>query len=287
LFDTLLSVPRVVAAASAALMALMALTVVVASPSFAAGLRVLLGHSGVEQVSSYPGNVQPSRHHVGPASSTLKVGVVDPSTPLYWLGASYNDYAFAGMRVLDRPEWAQGPVLDLTYISQAPGSVTTDTPAVLNIREFQLSSAYSAVLQVVQDGYASEVTVGVEQAVYVNGAWARMLDSAHLGKSAIWQPGRKSELIMEYAGVIFWITGDQTYGVDQEALVDIAQHLLAVQPSQLTPHAQMTRWAGQELQAALSDPSAGEVLALVPAGQSPSSGAASFVTGTSGSDDNW
>src|SRR5579871_4609845 len=39
--DSLVALPRTVATASAALMALMAMTVVVASPSFAAGLRIL------------------------------------------------------------------------------------------------------------------------------------------------------------------------------------------------------------------------------------------------------
>jgi hypothetical protein len=119
---------------------------------------------------------------------------------------------------------------------------------------------------------------GDEQAVYIDGSWTGALDDAHLGTSAVWTSGQKSELILQYAGVIFWITGDQRYGIDEAALVNVAQHFLVAQVSQLTPHVQLTRLVGQELQAAQADPGAGEIVSVVPAGQPLTSGTASFVT---------
>ncbi len=275
--DSFGAIPRALATASMALMALMALTVVLASPSFAAGLRILLGNTGVQQTAHYPSNVTTTHHHIG-AGAAQSAATPDPNTPVFWLGASYSGFTFAGVRELDRPQWAQGSLLDLTYIANPQGHVSTDLSAIINIREFRISSSWSAVLQLVQAGYASSVTVGDEQAVYVNGVWTNALDSAHLGNSAVWAAGQKSELILQYAGEIFWITGDQRYGVDEATLVDVAQHLLLSQLAKLTPRVQLTRLAGQELQAALADPGDGEVLALIPAGQTPSSGSASFVT---------
>jgi hypothetical protein len=206
------------------------------------------------------------------------LGTPDPNAPVYWIGESFGGFTFAGVRELAQPYWAQGPLLDLTYIADSTGRVTTDTPAVLNIREFQIASADSAVLQMVQAGYATSVPAGDEQAVYVDGSWTGALDDAHLGTSAVWTPGQKSELILQYAGVIFWITGDQRYGIDEAALINVAQHFLVAQVSQLTPHVQLTRLVGQELQAAQADPGAGEIVSVVAAGQPLTSGSASFVT---------
>src|SRR5579871_2372982 len=261
--DSIFAIPRRVAAVSGALMALMAMTMVIASPSFAQGLRILLGGTGVQQVASYPSQVSAPRHRVGPNGAEQPLGTPDPNSPVYWIGASYSGFSFAGIRELAQPTWAQGPLLDLTYVANSTGHVSTDTPAILNIREFQLANADSAVLQDVQAGYATEVTAGDEQAVYVNGSWTDALDNAHLGAAAYWTPGQKSELILEYAGVIFWITGDQRYGVNEATLINVAQHLLVAQVSQLTSHVQLTRWAGQELQAALADPGADEVVSVV------------------------
>jgi hypothetical protein len=276
--DAVFAIPRTVAATGGAIMAIMALTMMVASPSFATGLRILLGGTGVQQVTSYPAHVQGPSSRVDRSGKPQPLGTPDPNAPVYWIGESFGGFTFAGIRELAQPSWAQGPLLDLTYIADTTGRVATDTTAVLNIREFQISDANSAVLQMVQAGYATAVTAGDEQAVYINGSWMGALDNAHLGTSAVWTPGQKSELILEYAGVIFWITGDQRYGIDEAALVNVAKHFLVAQVSQLTPHVQLTRLAGQELQAALADPGAEEIVSVVPAGQPLSSGTASFVT---------
>ncbi len=276
--DSIFGIPRAVAAVGGAVLAIMALTMMVASPSFATGLRILLGSTGVQQVTSYPAHVRVPSNRVDHSGKPQPLGTPDPNAPVYWIGESFGGFTFAGVRELAQPYWAQGPLLDLTYVADSTGRVTTDTPAVLNIREFQIASADSAVLQMVQAGYATAVAAGDEQAVYVDGTWTGALDDAHLGTSAVWTPGQKSELILQYAGVIFWITGDQRYGIDEAALINVAQHLLVAQVSQLTPHVQLTRLVGQELQAAQADPGAGEIVSVVAAGQPLTSGTASFVT---------
>src|SRR5215510_1685797 len=67
-----------------AAMVFMALTVALASPSFAAGLRILLEHSGVQQVSAYPPNVQ----ELPPQDPAHGLQGTSQQMPLYWLGPS-------------------------------------------------------------------------------------------------------------------------------------------------------------------------------------------------------
>ena len=50
---------RPLSASLVAVMMLMIFSVVVASPSFAAGVQLLLAHTGVRQVNHYPANVRP------------------------------------------------------------------------------------------------------------------------------------------------------------------------------------------------------------------------------------
>src|SRR5262249_43068055 len=80
---------RPVVGAMAAAMALMILTIVLATPSFADGLRIILGHTGVTQASSYPTHIQPSRSHGGAAQ---RPAPLDPAMPLAWLGRTTDNY---------------------------------------------------------------------------------------------------------------------------------------------------------------------------------------------------
>jgi hypothetical protein len=274
--ESLATVPRSVGAGIAAALLFMVLTVMVASPSFAAGLRILLGHTGVQQVTSYPGGVRSSRHHA--QADSTKLTPLTGDTTLYWLGARFADYyAFDGAQQLAQPDWVQGPMVDVRYVSATPGDMMTDVPAVLDIREFRLTSQWSSVLQVVEAGSTTGLSIGADPAVYVDGKWVHYSGRAHLGKSPDWQAGQKSELIFEHDGIIFWITGDQTQGADQDLLASAARLLIPAKLGAMTPHHAVTRWVGQEMGAALTDPGDGEVYALVPAGQSPDSGAAALV----------
>jgi hypothetical protein len=279
--ESLAAVPRSVGAGMAAALIFMVLTVTLASPSFAAGLRILLGHTGVQQVTSYPGSIRSSRNHA--QDSAPKVAPMTGDTALYWLGERFGDYAFYSAQQLAQQDWAQGPMVDLRYVSATPGGMMTDMPAVLDIREFRLTDQWSTILQVVQAGYATELSIGMDQAVYVDGKWVHYSNRAHISNLPEWQAGQKSELIIEHDGIIFWITGDQTQGADQTLLASAARQLTLAKLAAMTPHPVMSRWVGQEMQAALADPGDGEVYALVSAGQSPDSGAAALVTDASDS----
>src|SRR5262249_8839755 len=112
--ESLALVSRPVLTGMAAAMAFMALTVALASPSFAAGLRILLGHTGVQQVATYPNpseiqDVQPRPRSHDSQDTLLQ------HMPLYWLGASVDRYTYVGMRVTNT-EFANGPMVELSYM---------------------------------------------------------------------------------------------------------------------------------------------------------------------------
>ena len=117
----------------------------------------------------------------------------------------------------------------------------------------------------------------------MDGKWVHSSNRAHPGTSPDWQAGQKSALLIEHAGSSFWITGDQSQGADQALLASAASQLTPAKLAAMTPHPAVTRWVGQEMQTALADPGdgEGEGSALVPAGQSPDSGAAALVTDAS------
>jgi hypothetical protein len=249
--------------AMSAAVLLMVLTVVMASPSFAAGLRILLGQTGVDQVQTYPRNIRLTRPPAVPATS-LPVG--GHATPLYWMGQAQDQYAYLGMWVLDQQEWSKGPIAEIQYALSNP---SPNGAGIVDIREFQVADKYASVLQVVQAGSANEVQVGADQGVYVDGAW----QSSTIGHA--WQFGTRSELMLERDGTIFWIVGDQRDGIGQDQLVDIANRLaLATGPLRA---AVSLHQMGRELAVTMRDPVQGEVYAVVPSGVSPDSGMASFV----------
>lgn len=234
-------------AALALLMALVMGSVYLTTPSFAEGLRLLLGQTGAQQLTSYPANVS------SPAKPHFRNGLpLSVSPPPYWLGPIYGGYAYMGMSQNDQQDWSNGPVLDLQYAltpaaeQGRPASATTKTTTkttemsatkkalggsgMLDIREFQISSADKAVLIAVQNGAAMMTSVNGSPAVYVNGMWT----VAPGGRKA-WQRDTRSMLIFERDGVIFWITGDQRDGLDAYALTQIAAELTQTTLSALRP----------------------------------------------------
>jgi hypothetical protein len=77
----------------------------------------------------------------------------------------------------------------------------------------QAGSAYP--LQVDQSGRA--------RAIYVDGQWVMHGRFAHQ-----WVKGRRSELIYQQNGIIFWIVGDQRDGITKNILMQIAQSLQVI-----------------------------------------------------------
>jgi hypothetical protein len=276
--ETLAAASRPVVTAFGVLLALMALTVVLASPSFAAGLNLLLGHTGVAQVPSYPNNVRASHVAEKPAANLD----FDPAMPLRWLGHSLAGYRYAGVQLQDPADWSKGPIVELQY-SLAQASRGT---GVIDIREFQINPDFAAVLQVVKAGSASEVSVGGLKAVYVNGAWVtravHQADAPTMRATVtLWQSGVRSELILERDNVVYWIVADQRDGLGRDALIKLAARLIPVDSRDLLPNRVALRLAGDTLSASFRRPVGKEVYELVPAGVSPETGVGQFVAAQS------
>ena len=257
------------------LMVFMVFTMVLASPAFGAGMRILLGKTGVEQVHGYPAHVRASPTH----TNSRGKNAISNDTPIYWLGSSAGNYSYLTTQLLDPTEWSRGPIVDVQYTLTQPGGGT----GFLDIREFQVNSQYAAVLQVVQDGSTQLVQVGNSSAVYVDGTWmlvpvrersamSSSMDPTAAATSYTWESGIRSELILERGGVVLWIVGDQRDGANADTLTSLAQNLTLTSYSQLA-----SRWPGrlrfvdEALIQSFQEPDGRELYDLVKAGTSPES----------------
>lgn len=273
-----------VIAALSLLMALVLGSVYLATPSFAEGLRLLLGQTGAQQLDSYPMNVAKA------AKPLAKGSPPSPPMPVFWLGQVRGAYSYMGMSLLDQQDWSSGPVLDIQYSltlpttpasqaqtpsSQAPTGQGAAGSGLLDIREFQLSSAYKAVLLAVQNGSATMTTVNGEPAVYVDGMWV-----VTQGGRKMWQSGTRSMLIFERAGVIFWITGDQRDGMTEYPLTQIASALTLTSLTTLRPNRLSTRLNGADPDASVRAPlgANSDVLDVIERGDGSNTPASKFVT---------
>src|SRR5260370_1077054 len=199
------SSPYPVAASRSALVLLMTLTVVLATPSFAAGVQLIFGHTGALQVRSYP-------THVGTPNATAQAAKVTSRTAptrVEWPGVTLGHYQFSQMLLSAPQSWSDGPVVELRYHvphDQQSGS------GVLDIREFRPAPTLAHVLQVVADGSATPVTVGFAPAAYVDGQWG------HYGWNQEGQFGIKSAVIFGEDGRGFWHVRAQRHCMGQGRL---------------------------------------------------------------------
>ncbi len=247
------------------LLAVALLSLVTVAPSFAQGLRMLLGYTGVQMVPQYPQTtiVAPGQMQ---NLTPWAVQHVVPFT-VSWLGPTPASYQFLGLVLHIGQPWADGPVVELQY---AHGNPQTGFGPLI-VREFR-PKAKATVLQVVAQGAAHQAQIGNQQAIYIDGQWVQK----HM--AIVWEYGTRSELIYQSGGVIFWITADQRDGIGEAVLEDLARNL---SPLYL---GQMRRMLPEPVQpidaqvaSALSSASLGEVIALIPAGTSPETGAAVFI----------
>ena len=78
--------------------------------------------------------------------------------------------------------------------------------------------------------------------------------------------------------MIFWITADQRDGADQDLLAAFAQRLEPLYMGRIPRMMpDLTLPTNAQVAAALSSASLGEVVALIPAGISPETGAAVYI----------
>jgi hypothetical protein len=273
--ESLTSLSRRTAAVMSAAMLFMTVTFLVATPSFAAGLRILLGQTGVQQVASYPSNVHSSRTHASAVHQ--KRDPFAEGAPLYWLGQTFNDFMYAGLQTQET-DFAQGAMVDVQYLATGVDGrlPRMETPARLDVREFRITDAYAAVLQVVQVNAATEIMIGNDKAVYVDGSWG-----CYDCRQPIWQSGKRNQLIFQRDGVVFWIGGNRNDGVDKALLIAAAKQLAPAAVGDVAAARVAPLHIGDPMDGAPADPAQGEVLALVHAGDSPESGEAALVTSPS------
>ncbi len=229
-------------------------------------------------------SASPSKHHRNQEGSSASdpdatVGF-DPSMPLFWPGRVADGYAYQGVQLQQRTSWSKGAIVDLQYGLLETGAGS----GALDIREFQVGSTNSAVLQVVQAGYATSVTLGDgSPAVYVSGMWEqRVLDRTVV---STWQTGTRCMLILERQGVVIWMAGDPRDGLNAETMASIASQMVGVTPPTLRLNYHGVLMAAASLVVSVNDPLRTEWYLVVPAGISPASGAGQFVfSGTSTGD---
>jgi len=261
--QTLSRASRPLSASLVAVALLMVFSVVVASPSFAAGMQLLLTHTGVRQVSHYPGEVSASLPKV-----PVKAATPNPTFPVSWLGAKADKYDFSGARVVPAQRWSDGSMVEMQY------TIPGDTPGsgVLDIREFQVATDLSAVLQMVETGSATWLNVNGTPAVYVNGIWSdRAIHQQPMVDGPTWQFGIRSELMIERDGVVFWIVGDQRDGADEAELVKLANTLTVTSSRILHPHPVTLHVLGESFMQVFQKPKGRELYYLMPRGAALSS----------------
>ncbi len=247
------------------LLAVVLLSLVTVAPSFAQGLRMLLGYTGVQMVPHYPQTTIVAQEQMQPLSP-LAVQQAVPFT-VSWPGPTPASYQFMGLVLHIGQPWADGPVVELQYTHGNPQ--TGFGPLI--VREFR-PKAKATVLQVVAQGAAHQVQIGNQQAIYIDGQWIQR----HM--AIVWEYGTRAELIYQSGGVIFWITADQRDGTGEAILEDLAMNLSPLylgQMRRMLP--EPVAPVNAQVASALSSASLGEVIALIPAGTSPETGAAVFI----------
>lgn len=290
-------------AALSLLMALVLGTVYLATPSFAQGLRILLGQTGAQQIENYPTDV------ARPSQSHTRSALPSASVPVFWLGPYSYGYSFIGMSQSDQQDWANGPVFHIQYSLTQPGqeaqpantsastssaAASANTPAtpatgqsgqraanaqggsrLLDICEFQVASQDSAVLLAIQDGSATMTSVNGQPAVYVDGMWVQAP-----GGRRTWQTGTRSMLIFERQGMIFWITGDQRDGLTAYPLTQIAAALTQTTLSELRPNRLSTRFTTTDPDASIRLPLGAntDIVEVIARGDGSSAPTSKFVT---------
>ncbi len=229
-----IAVNRSLLAFATVLMLVMIFTVAFTAPSFTSGVAFLLQgtRSGVYEVQHYPHGVNklhPDLNEVAALSEPQQIPLLAArqrlSFPMYWPQMGPRDYSSPSIFLENTgQQWADGPILDLVYNLN---NRIPDIDSQIIVREFQ---PREDVLQLVQDGAAHPIEIdqyGQAKAIYVDGQWA-LQDGQVLPQ---WAYGGRSELIYQQDGIVFWIVGNQHYGVNEKALLTIAQSLQVFQMS--------------------------------------------------------
>ncbi len=216
----------------AACLLFMIITMALAGPTFASGWTYLWSgkHSGVIQVTTYPAITAPSTA-MQQGSDIHQLSLDETISrlhfPMFWpydIPTRYSQsdiYLYPG-----DPDWSDGPIVLLSFAYNAPDG----TVKQIAICEFK---PQGKVLQVVQDGSAHQIKINRDDspaALYIEGQWqVNDQENGQLSRdgSHTWVHTDRSELIYEVSdpGVVFWIVGDRSDGIDEGTLGTIAKSL--------------------------------------------------------------
>ncbi len=253
---------------------------VLSAPAFAAGVQLLAGHTGVQQTQNFPTNAR----IISSNMSVQQMSLLNLQTPISWLGSETQGFTFENIQLYKPVLWSNGPIVDVQYSNvNSLGDME-----MLDIREFQISSKYSAVLQAVHDGSATLTQVGATPAVFVDGGWTlRHFQSATpeamQGKASdqvgyVWQTGIRSELMFEQNGVVFWMTLNDEPANSMQFLTQLAQALTPLSAQTLQTQRRWLNMIGLSIETQVRPyPNEQEAYYLVPAGASANSGVGAFV----------
>jgi hypothetical protein len=245
--------------------ALVLLCLVAVAPSFAHGVRLLVGQGGVQLTPTYPAQTLP--YQVQTQYLSLREAHEVVPFDLYWLGTTHARYTYQSLLIHVGQSWADGPVVEFQY---GLGVVSPGTGRLV-VREFRPASG-STVLLVVDQQSVQVVQVAGHRVIYIDGRWVQR------GQETIWQYGTRAELVYEDHGMIFWITADQRDGASRTWLSNIVtslEKLYLAQPRLYMP--ETTTISSIEWASALPSADVGEVVAQIQAGPSPETGAAVYV----------
>lgn len=225
LFDGFATISRPLLAFCASCALFMLLTIVATAPAFASGLNYLLAgaHSGVLLVNNAPAvssKVSNLKHDQKTETQQISLAqaqhllhfplFVPSSVPRRYKQSDF--YMYGGDN-----SWADGPIMVVEYTYALPGVA----PKHITICEFK---PQRTVYLVVKDGAAKQIPVNhggdSDSAIYVEGHWTQTGDA-----DATWVYNDRSEIVDEHNGVVFWIVGDPSDGINNAELTSVANSL--------------------------------------------------------------
>ncbi|HTI15053.1 MAG TPA: hypothetical protein VL461_10835 [Dictyobacter sp.] len=206
-------------------------TVLLTAPSFAAGIQYLWAgsHAGVFLVQKYPAMSTPTPT---PATATQPklIRLMDAQRllhfPLYFSLSVPARYKLSNIYMYQNNQgWSDGPIIVENYTYALPG----EAPRHIAICEFKPLGQVN-VMQVVQNGAAQQIQISSGEssyAIYVRGQWAQ-----REGATPAWAYNDRSEFIYEApGGIVFWVVGDKSDGINENVLSSIVKSIYTLDNS--------------------------------------------------------
>ena len=222
--------------------------------AMASMLQLFAGRGGTQSVGTYPKVITTTGAN---AASTLASRTLNFAPR--WPGAVTHDYRFMGMDLLTGQWWTKGALVVLHYQHD-------DQAGAHHLTMLEFLPRGQLALQVVQDGFTSNVQIGDSTGVFVWGHWVR-----HPHQQMAWESGQRAELV--YGGTdvnapVIWIAADNLDAVNADqmkaTLTDVAGTLQSLQFDHVSLNADALGDISARLSAELNEPFSNDIIALTP-----------------------